>query len=169
MSKLQFGRLTVDNDQDLVVLLIGARINRWWLLPLSVPILAKMNVMVRELLADPSSGLLGVQPLGLFSSVQYWRSYEHLHRYAHDKQKTHRPTWTQYFAKVFKNSAIGIWHETYMLSGGRYESIYVNMPSHGLGRFMPLIPAHGSKQSSSGRLAAQPTHTQTEAEPAAVY
>ncbi|HXS19544.1 MAG TPA: DUF4188 domain-containing protein, partial [Polyangiaceae bacterium] len=64
MSQIQPGRLTVKNEQDLVVFLIGARINRWWLLPLSLPILSKMNSMLRELEQDPESGLLAVQPVG---------------------------------------------------------------------------------------------------------
>ncbi len=154
MSSIQFGRLTVENGQDLVVLLIGARINRLWLLPVSLPILASMNRMVRELLADPESGLLAVQSLGMGNSVQYWKSYEHLHRYANNPQKTHRPTWSKYFARLFKNWAIGIWHETFIVSAGNYESIYTNMPRTGLGKHFALIPATGSRKTSSGRLTA---------------
>jgi len=72
MSQIQPGRLTVKNEQDLVVFLIGARINRWWLLPLSLPILSKMNSMLRELEQDPESGLLAVQPVGFGTTIQYW-------------------------------------------------------------------------------------------------
>lgn len=152
MTQIQAGRLTVDNHRDLVVFLIGARINRWWLLPLSLPILAKMNRMLVELRDDPDSGLLGVQPVGFGVSVQYWKSYEHLNRYANDPERTHRPTWTKFLSKLFNNRAVGIWHETYLVQAGHYESIYTNMPRFGLGRCQPLIPATGGHSTSARRL-----------------
>jgi hypothetical protein len=152
MSQVQTGRHTVSNDQDIVVFLIGARINRWWLLPLSLPILSKMNKMLRELQQDPESGLLAVQPVGFGATVQYWKSYDHLDRYANDPKKVHRPTWTAYFARLFKNYAAGIWHETYVVRAGEYEAIYTNMPRRGLGLFKPLIAAHGVHTTSASRL-----------------
>lgn len=152
MSAIQRGRLTVNNQEALVVFLIGARVNRFWLLPISLPILSQMNRMLRELLADPESGLLAIQPLGFGGTVQYWKSYEHLHRYANSSQKTHRPTWTRFMARLFKNWAVGVWHETYLVPAGNYESVYTNMPKFGLGRFKDLIPATGSRESSASRL-----------------
>ncbi len=156
MPKIEKGRLTVQNDRDLVVLLIGARINRWWLLPLSLPILATMNRMVEELLADPESGLLGIQRFGAGAMVQYWASYEQLERYAHNPQKLHRPTWSRYYNKLFKNWAIGIWHETFLVPQGQYEAIYANMPRHGMGRYNDLLPAQGGRNASAGRLHRNP-------------
>ena len=90
MKTLREGRKTVKNDRDLVIFLIGARINKWWLLPLSLPILARMRKMQKELLADPESGLLGIQSLGS-ADVQYWQSMEHLMEYADDRRKEHQP------------------------------------------------------------------------------
>ena len=153
MTVIERGRLTVDNTDHIVVFLIGARVNRWWLLPLSLPILSKMNQMLRELLADPDSGLLGIQPLGLSGTVQYWKSYEHLQRYAHDSQKTHRPTWLKFMKRLFVNWSVGVWHETYLVAAGQYESVYTNMPKFGLGQFKPLTPAAGAMKSSAQRLA----------------
>ena len=152
MAGIEQGRLTVDNSEHIVIFLVGARINRWWLLPLSMPVLSKMSRMVRELLNDPESGLLGVQPLGPFGMVQYWKSYEHLKSYAADAQKTHRPTWLAFMRRLFANRSAGVWHETYLVQGGQYESIYTNMPKFGLGRFKPLMPATGATKSSSLRL-----------------
>jgi hypothetical protein len=139
------------------VFLIGARVNRWWLLPISLPILSKMNKMLRELAQDPESGLLAVQTVGLGATIQYWKSYDHLDRYAHDAQKVHRPTWTAYFARLFKNYAAGIWHETYLVRAGDYEAIYTNMPRRGLGLFKPLVPAQGDLKTSAARLGRDPS------------
>jgi|SRR6478609_9371879 len=152
MSQIQPGRLTVKNEQDLVVFLIGARINRWWLLPLSLPILSKMNSMLRELEQDPESGLLAVQPVGFGTTIQYWKSYAHLNRYANDPKKLHRPVWAAYVARLFKNFAAGVWHETYVVRAGEYEAIYTNMPRWGLGLHQPLIEAHGPHKTSASRL-----------------
>ncbi len=152
MAKINQGRLTVDNNNDIVVFLIGARVNKWWLLPLSIPVLSKMRNMLMELIADPQSGLLGIQPLGLSGMVQYWRSVEDLNRYANDKQKTHRPAWVLYMKKLFKNVSAGIWHETFVVKAGSYESIYTNMPSFGMGTFKELISPAGKTNTALGRL-----------------
>ena len=150
------GRLTIANQNPLVVFLIGARINKWWLLPIALPLLSKMTRMLRELAQDPESGLLGVQPLGLGVSVQYWRSTDHLERYARDNSREHRSAWQAFFKKVYRNAAIGIWHETFVVPAGNYESIYVNMPTTGMGHFKPLLNADGILNTFTARLAAPP-------------
>lgn len=152
MALINSGRKTTPSDRDLVVFLIGARVNKWWLLPLSLPILAKMRKMQRELVSDPNSGLLGFQSLGS-ADVQYWRSVDDLMKYANDKKKEHQPTMKKFFQKIFKNEAVGIWHETYIVSAGNYENIYTNMPAFGLGKFAPLKDAHGELASGPSRLA----------------
>jgi hypothetical protein len=153
MNSLHLGRKTVKNDRDLVVFLIGARINKWWLLPLSLPILIKMRAMQKELLADPESGLMGIQSLGS-AEVQYWRSLEHLMNYADDRKREHQPTAKKFYQKIFRNEAVGIWHEAYFVQAGRYECLYVNMPAQGLGKVQPLIPAEGAFATARGRLQA---------------
>ena len=147
------GRTTVLGDRDIVVFIIGARINKWWLLPLAIPILSRMQAMRRELLNDPSSGLLGVQPLGFGGEVQYWQSLEQLLAYADDRKKEHRPAAKRFFQKIFKNEAAGVWHETYLVPKGHYESLYINMPATGLGKFAAPVPATGHLGTAQGRLA----------------
>ncbi len=157
MSAIISGRKTVPNHRDLVVFLIGARINKWWLLPLSLPLLVKMRKMQQELLADPDSGLLGFQSLGS-ADVQYWRSVEDLMRYAEDKTKEHEPTAKGYFRKILKNQAFGIWHETYVVSAGNYESIYTYMPAFGLGKIGPLVDAKNELATGRSRLKLNQKH-----------
>ena len=49
---------------------------------------------------------------------------------------------------------VGIWHETYLVSAGKYEAIYSGMPPFGLGEASTLIPAAGHRESARGRIAA---------------
>jgi hypothetical protein len=157
------GRQTIENDQDIVVFLIGARVNKWWLLPLSLPILASMPRMLRELAKDPSSGFLGVQNLGLGGMVQYWRSVEDLNRYAHDRSRKHRPAWLAYMQKILGNGAAGVWHETYAVKAGSYEVVYTNMPRIGQGLFRPLVAATGERATAARRLRGASSETGSEA------
>jgi Domain of unknown function (DUF4188) len=152
MTAIISGRKTVVRDEPFVVFLIGARVNKWWLLPIALPILAKFRSMLNELVANPESGLLGFQSLGLGGSIQYWKSVEHLNAYAADKTQTHEPVWRQYFKKLFKPEAVGIWHETYVIAPESYECIYTNMPAFGLGKIGPLADAAGKLERAKGRL-----------------
>jgi len=146
------GRQTIDSDRDIVVFLIGARINKWWLLPLSLPILASMPRMLAELAKDPSSGFLGVQNFGLGGMAQYWRSLDDLNRYAHDKERRHKPAWLLYMQKILGNGAAGVWHETYFVKAGHYEVVYTNVPRLGQGQFRELLPATGDRATAARRL-----------------
>jgi hypothetical protein len=47
---------------------------------------------------------------------------------------------------------VGIWHETYTVASGQYESIYVNMPRLGLGSAMPHVPVTGRLDSARARI-----------------
>jgi hypothetical protein len=151
MALIQSGRKTTKNGRPLVVFLIGARINKWWLFPLWLPILIKMRKMQQELLADPNSGMLGFQSLG-GADVQYWSSVDELMRYATDKTREHQPAMKKFFQKIFRNEAVGIWHETYVVPAGNYENIYTNMPTFGLGKCVPLLDAEGELATGPGRL-----------------
>jgi hypothetical protein len=95
-----------------------------------------------------------MQSLGS-ADVQYWRSVEDLMAYADDKKKEHQPAVKKFFQKIFKNEAVGIWHETYVVSAGHYENIYTNMPSFGLGKVGPLVDATNELATGKLRLAAQ--------------
>lgn len=151
MSNVITGRNTVDNSEPIVVFLIGARVNRWWLLPIVLPILSAMPRMLGELAKDRDSGFLGVQSFG-FASAQYWRSVDHLLAYASHRERTHQPTVVRYFKKLFRGAAAGIWHEIYYSAPGAYEGYYINMPTYGLGRTRPLQPAQGPLATTRGRL-----------------
>lgn len=149
-------RLCATLDGDFVVFLIGMRINHLWKLHRWLPAVRAMPRMLAELQARPHLGLLGAEMWFGRTTImlQYWRSLDQLLAYATDKQTSHLPAWKAFNQVVAASGDVGIWHETYMVSPGRYENIYVNMPAFGLGKVGSLVAASGSLHSASGRVAA---------------
>jgi len=86
MTPALSGRLTARFEGEVVVFLIGMRVNRLWKVHKWLPVARAMPQMLRELRADPESGLLGFESWvgNPTISLQYWRSFEHLERYAKD-------------------------------------------------------------------------------------
>jgi len=86
--------------------------------------------MLREL--TPDHGLLRWERGVLRGPmvVQYWRSREELERFAHGE--LHVPAWRDFNRHIRGRGDVGVWHETYEVRAGAYESAYVNMPVFGL-------------------------------------
>ena len=148
--------MTAEFDGEVVVFLIGMRINRAWKVHRWLPVALAMPRMLRELQADSESGLLGFESwLGNPTiSMQYWRSFEHLERYAKDATRQHRPAWAAFNRAIATNGDVGIWHETYRVRPGDFECVYNNMPLFGLAKATKQVPASGQRQTASGRMAA---------------
>ena len=148
-------RVTARIEGDFVVFLIGMRINKYWQVWKWLPILIAMPRMLRELERRPEAGLLGAS-LYMGSPrrpmvVQYWRSFEQLEAYARSKDAKHWPAWVAFNKKVGSNGEVGIWHETYLVPAGAYDSVYNNMPPIGLGDAARLVPAAGRRATAAGR------------------
>jgi hypothetical protein len=147
-------RMTHDFDGDLVVFLIGMRINRPWRIDLWLPVFSAMPRMLAELMKDKESGLLGYRLA--FSAggpfvVQYWNSHEKLYRYASDRGAGHRPAWAAFNRRARKApGAVGIWHETHVIE--RAESIYVGMPVAGLADATSAVPVARRGETAAERL-----------------
>ena len=156
MGEVMAGRHTAAYDGELVVFLIGMRVNsvrkvREW-----VPVVRAMGPMLRELMKDKESGLLGFRTLPTWRGItliQYWESVEKLQAFANDTGRTHRPAWVEYFRNSFKSGAVGIWHETYVVPAGNTETIYGNMPLLGLGRARGVEPVGKRGDTAAERLA----------------
>jgi hypothetical protein len=149
-------RVTAQMTGDFVVFLIGMRINHLWKIHRWLPVAQAMPKMLRELYARPDSGLLGHEMwFGRTTiMVQYWRSSEQLMAYAKDRNSAHLPAWRAFNKAIGTNGDVGIWHETYVISPGSFENIYVNMPPFGLGKVGALVSASGQKATAEGRLTA---------------
>jgi hypothetical protein len=152
------GRQTAAYEGELVVFLIGMRVNKLRAWRKWLPVAKAMGPMLRELSADPDSGLLGFRAFPTFRGVtmiQYWESTEKLQAFANDAQRTHRPAWTEFFKHAYQGNSAGIWHETYVVPAGHTETIYGNMPLIGLGKVAGVIPVNKRGNSAAERLATQ--------------
>ena len=84
MADVSTGRHTAALDDEIVVFIIGMRINRLRR-PSWLPAFRAMPRMLRELAADLSLGLLNVQTFWggrVIVGVQYWRSFDQLEAFA---------------------------------------------------------------------------------------
>jgi hypothetical protein len=149
-------RVSAEIEGGFVLFLIGIRINRPWKFRRWLPVFSAMPKMLEELEQRPELGLLHYRlHFGLRSGmvVQYWRSLEQLNAYAAARDKAHLPAWAAFNKAVGTNGDVGIWHETYIVEPGKYESIYVNMPAFGLGAAGTLFDAKGRRSSAKDRIA----------------
>jgi len=154
MARINAGRFTHRHSGDLVVFLIGMRINRPWRPDLWLPVFLAMPRMLTELFREPGSGLLGCRfALGAGGPVivQYWDSVDKLYAYASAPQSEHRPAWAAFNRQARKvPKAVGIWHETFQVS--RAESMYVSMPTEGLAQATELLPVGPGSHQAKDRL-----------------
>jgi hypothetical protein len=153
MPKVIPERLTAHIEGDFVVFLIGMRVNKPWKVHKWLPVFLAMPPMLKELAAHPESGCLGtIQSFTVI--IQYWRSFEHLEAYARSLDHKHWPAWVAFNKRVGGSRGdVGIWHETYKVRSGEYETVYSGMPPYGLGKAGTLVPASGKKESARGRFA----------------
>lgn len=150
-------RVSGKMDGDFVVFLIGMRVNRWWLPHKWMRVALAMPRMLRELWSNPELGFLGGESWFGRTTVlvTYWQSMDRLVGYAKSRTAAHLPAWRSFNRLVGINGDVGIWHETYRVRAGDYESIYVNMMPFGLGKAGKLVEASGQRETAQGRLAAE--------------
>jgi hypothetical protein len=133
-----------DDGTGVVVFLIGMRVNRWRRVRAWWPVFTAMPRMLRELSADPDSGLLGYRTVLSGTGpmvIQYWRDREHLYAYARDPHHLHRPAWQRFNAAArASDGAVGIWHETFDVPAAGVGSVYVDMPVGGLAAARGAVP-----------------------------
>lgn len=145
-------RMTAEIDGDFVVFILGMRINKPWKVHKWLPVALAMPRMLRELASHPEAGLLAVT-MGFPTIVQYWRSFEHLERYARSHDHEHWPAWVEFNKRVRVSSGdVGIWHETYLVRAGDFEAVYGAMPRIGLASAGRHVPVSGARDSARGRL-----------------
>jgi hypothetical protein len=155
MDKVFPGRYTVQMEGEFVVFLIGMRINNFFALRSWMQVITAMPPMIAELKRNPELGMLHTQFILYWRGIgvlQYWKSFDHLHAYAHARDAKHLPAWAEFNKRIGNNGSVGIWHETYTVGTGQYESIYANMPQFGLGAAGEHLTATGRLQSARSRI-----------------
>jgi hypothetical protein len=153
MAEVRQGRWGAHIEGDFVVFLIGARLDK--LHPIrslrDLGGMRSMPYMLKYLTEHPEKGLLGYETYGLTMNVQYWRSFEHLERYARDESDPDGAGGRNGGKRGDKTPRSGIWHETFLVRAGEYEAVYGNMPAHGLAHAAELVRI-GADSSARGRL-----------------
>lgn len=155
MSSIFVGRHAAHTDESFVVFLVGMSINQPLAIHRWMPIAASMPAMVAELRRHPEKGLLDSRTFlswPLIMVVQYWKSFEALEKFARSTDDLHLPTWKRFNQQVGKSGVVGIFHETYMVSAGQVEAIYVNTPKIGLAKSFGHQPATGSRSTARRRI-----------------
>ncbi|MDQ8043042.1 MAG: DUF4188 domain-containing protein [Patulibacter sp.] len=137
MSPSTSQKVAVD-DGEIVVFLVGMTFNRPWKIRSWWPVFSAMPKMLRELQANPELGLLSTSTtFGLRGPivVQYWRSPEHLERFARGRDHSHMPAWAAFMkTKAATNGDVGLWHETYVTRPGIRENLYLSTPRIGFAK-----------------------------------
>ena len=159
--KLRKGRWAASYDGEMVVFLIGMRINRPWKVRQWWPVFVAMPRMLKWLGEHPQAGLVHYYqtlagPLSPMV-VQYWRSFEDLERFARSADAPHLEAWKRFNATVRDSGDVGIWHETYRVAAGASESLFGNMPPRGLGVAGDLAPVGSTAATAAKRIGARDT------------
>jgi len=151
------GRHTADLDNagdEIVVFLIGMRINKPWKPAKWWPVFTAMPRMLKYLQQHPEKGLLGYR-LSLLPTpvvIQYWRSFADLERFARDRDDPHLEPWRKFNRTVGASGDVGIWHETFRVPTANIETIYGNMPATGLGAAVGTVQVGRSRDTAAARL-----------------
>lgn len=152
-GKVFSGRYTAEADDEVIVFLIGMRVNKWLAIHKWLPVFLAMPAMVQELYTQKDRGFFSLENFFNFRTtlmIQYWRSEEELYAYA--RAPKHLKAWKNFNRKVRNNPAVGIYHETYKVKDGDHEVIYGNMPLFGLAKAYQHVPVLPNTASAKQRL-----------------
>jgi len=146
-------RMTVQLDESKIVFLIGLRLNklwkihRWWRLVLTMP------KILKELQQQKVAGFItgNIWYGRNILMVQYWDDFKSLEEYAKNNSKSHMPIWTYFNLKILSSADVGVWHETYQIEPGKFEAIYTNMPSYGLGKVGNYVEIDNDSEDSNAK------------------
>ena len=155
MSKVIPGRFTADIEGPFVVFIIGMRVNKFFAFRKWIATAMAMGPMIRTLYEHPEKGFLGAQTFVYWrgvATVQYWRSFEDLERFARDKNDPHLAAWRRFNQSIGSDGSVGIWHESFLVDAGKYEALYGNMPVFGLASASQHVPATGRRETARRRL-----------------
>ena len=160
MADIRPGRCTADLGavgDEIVVFIIGMRINKPWKVRSWWPVFTAMPRMLRYLQRHPDKGLLGYHMA--FSPhpgvVQYWRTFDHLERFARDPSDPHLEPWRRFNRLARESADVGIWHETYRVRTDSIETIYTGMPAYGLAAATASMPVRPGRSSAAVRIGAR--------------
>ncbi|TQC49681.1 DUF4188 domain-containing protein [Rhodococcus sp. WS4] len=150
--EIKAGRYEADYPDEFIVFFIGMRINQLWRINEWWPILRAAFAMVKEAKALPNSPLLKSDAVVTVSDwrmplfIQYWRSFDELVSWANNNDLRHRPAQKEFFRRTAYNGHVGVFHETFRVAAGQYETLYANMPRMGLAAVGEYVPLSGKSR-----------------------
>jgi hypothetical protein len=156
MAQIFPGRYSAKVEGSFVVFLIGMRVNRLFAVRKWMQVARAMGPMLEELARNKELGFLSAETLlswrGI-TSLQYWRSFEHLNAYAHARDAKHLPAWAAFNRAIGNDGTVGIWHETYLVEPHHSETVYANMLRWGLAGAGEHVQVTGVRDSARQRIA----------------
>ena len=156
MANINNSRMMADLDGEFLVFMIELQVHKLWQVWVWYPVVQRMTKMMFELMEKKEYGLLSYEYWFSFRRqlfLMYWRSYEHMHDWALNKDATHIPGWKMLNSLMKDHpKVIGFWHESYVVQPYQYETFYRNVPPAGLGRTGELIPISGRMSTAAARL-----------------
>ena len=124
-------RVAPKKDGDVLVFMVGMRINKFWAIHKWLPVAIAMPRMLIELMKNRELGMIGTPRTfvsgRLIQVQQYWSSYDALESYASSQSSSHLSAWKKFNQASRGNNAVGIYHETYVVPEDSFEAIYVNV------------------------------------------
>ncbi|EMY33647.1 hypothetical protein D477_013795 [Arthrobacter crystallopoietes BAB-32] len=143
----------------MTVFLIGMRANRWWKVPAVARTASAMPKMLQYLMEHPDAGLLGFHSWFGRTTIMlsYWKSPEHLQRFAADRNAPHLEPWRRFMKESAGSGDVGVWHETYQVAASSQESVYSDMPLFGLAAATRRVPIGRGSHTARQRLGRQKT------------
>jgi len=94
--------------------------------------------------------------------VQYWRSQEHLNKWAKSALRAHLKPMIESRKHISQGNIYGFWHESYHIHAGEYDTVYSNMSRVLFGKVGDIYPLTGKLRTAAGRANLQ-TQSQDEA------
>lgn len=157
MPQVYKGRFTARASEDFVVFIVGMRVNRWWMLHKWISVFLTMPRVLRRLKSEPALGMLHAESFFRFfpmttCMITYWKDFSSLENFAKNSAEPHVAAWTRYMKKIGADGTVGIWHETYQIRKGQYESVYDNMPKFGLAAAFNHTPVTAKLNSAKQRI-----------------
>ncbi|MCI4066480.1 DUF4188 domain-containing protein [Micromonospora sp. R77] len=136
--------MTAEIEGDFAVFITGMRINRYWKIHKWYPNFRDMRKILMALFSNQEEyGALCAHHAWTKRGpilIGYFRSVEQLEKFANDPNQPHAEVWARYFKRMKGNGDVGVWHETFVVRSGEYESVYVYMPPTGLAMGTSHVP-----------------------------
>src|SRR5699024_5294183 len=153
-KKVFTGRYRTENSEGVVVFMIGMRVNQYLAVHKWLPVFAAMLPMIKVLYTHKEElGILSMENFfGLRTTVMNHNSHTVDDLLAYARGKKHLTAWRDFNRKVGDNKAVGIYHESYQVKRENYESVFANMPLHGLSKALPQIPITNDLNGAKKRL-----------------